>query len=960
MNYNNDTGLIDTILTLDTTQSPPLGGQTNVLVIVGNGAVTLPGGNTAAQPVPATGGMLRYNTGGYLEFYNATIPSWETLAATSGAVNSVTVTTDSPALTVSGGSSQTITSSGTFALSLSTSLEKLSALAGMGFAVYNSSTGNWSQVDITGTAGRITVSNQDGTAGSPSIDLATVTNAGGGSLENITVDGYGRVTGYSAVTAGQLETLLGTYYLPTAGGTMTGAINMGGNQINNLGMAATPAGSDATTVNYVQSLLQGLSWKQAVAATTTTDLGTVTYNNGAAGVGATLTNAGTQAALVVDGYTVLPGDRILVKNESNQAYNGIYVVTSTGSGSTNWVLTRAPDSNTGAEIFGSAVYVDGGSTEANTGWTQTTVGTITVGTTPITWAQFSGTGAYTAGTGLTLTGNTFSLSTPVSVSNGGTGGSSATTAFNNLSPLTTAGDLLSYASGSNVRVGIGSTGQVLTVSGGAPTWGTNAFTVDADGVGSASVALGSTFNIYGTTDRITTSIPTGLEEVKIDISANYAGQSSITTLGTVTTGTWSATAIGTQWGGTGLNASTATNGQLLIGTGSGFALSTLSAGTGITVTNGSGTITLAVDPTHVVTSVTTNTGLSTNVSATGNVTITNTGVLSFATSLSGLTPSTSSTGAVVLAGILGGASGGTGVNNGTFTITLGGNINTGGAFTTTPGNAVTINTTGATNVTFPTSGTLLTAASAVTSVSLNGVTAADTNVFTFAPTAASVGAVAETVTLNVQKPNFVFAGPASGITTAQPAFRALVYTDVVGAGNALQLYAENPVSPVVPVVTGANAVAIGSGSNASQFGSIAFAGGEFANPGDAQHGNYILRNTTTTNTATQLFLDGAAVQFIVPNNSVVTFDILVAARRTDAVGGGAGYRFVGVVRKDSTATSVALIGNASKTVLGETNVPWDANVSVDTATGALRVFGTGETGKTIRWVAVMRTAEVTN
>jgi hypothetical protein len=91
-----------------------------------------------------------------------------------------------------------------------------------------------------------------------------------------------------------------------------------------------------------------------------------------------------------------------------------------------------------------------------------------------------------------------------------------------------------------------------------------------------------------------------------------------------------------------------------------------------------------------------------------------------------------------------------------------------------------------------------------------------------------------------------------------------------------------------------------------------------------------------------------------------TFDIIVAGRRTDATGGGAGYRFVGVAKKDATAGSVTFVGTPSKTIIGETNTPWDAAVSVDAATGAFRVRVTGENGKTIRWVATVRTTEVTN
>jgi hypothetical protein len=125
---------------------------------------------------------------------------------------------------------------------------------------------------------------------------------------------------------------------------------------------------------------------------------------------------------------------------------------------------------------------------------------------------------------------------------------------------------------------------------------------------------------------------------------------------------------------------------------------------------------------------------------------------------------------------------------------------------------------------------------------------------------------------------------------------------------------------------------------------------------------YVLRNETTNNTATALFLDGTAgtLRLVVGNNSVWTFDILVTARRTDATGGGAGYRFVGVIRKDATAGSTTFVGTPSKTVIGETDAAWDAAVTANTTNGDLRVTVTGQNGKTVRWVAVVQTAEVTN
>ena len=225
--------------------------------------------------------------------------------------------------------------------------------------------------------------------------------------------------------------------------------------------------------------------------------------------------------------------------------------------------------------------------------------------------------------------------------------------------------------------------------------------------------------------------------------------------------------------------------------------------------------------------------------------------------------------------------------------------------------------------------------------------------------------------LNTQSANTVFAGPASG-GAATPTFRGLVFDDISGA--ILQLYKENPSTPTAPVASGTNAVAIGSGSTATATagfavgagsdariaGMKAYANGSFATAGGAQHGVYVARNITTDATLTELFLDGSSLQLVMPASSLFVFDIMVAGRRTDVTGGGAGYRFVGVARIDATAGSVTFVSTPSKTVIGETNNSWDAAVSVDTATGALRVRVVGEAAKTIRWVATIQTTEVTS
>ena len=195
--------------------------------------------------------------------------------------------------------------------------------------------------------------------------------------------------------------------------TPTADVSFNNYKITNL---ATPTNAtDAATKGYVDGVAEGLHIHASVVAATTANL-TATYDNGTSGVGATLTNSGTQAALVLDGVTLSVSDRVLVKNQTSGAQNGIYTVTDTGSVSTDWVLTRATDFNTSAEIQGGDfVFVTSGTSYDNTGWVQTATG-VTVGTTAIVWQQFSGAGTYTASNGVQLVGSDFS---GVVVSGGG-------------------------------------------------------------------------------------------------------------------------------------------------------------------------------------------------------------------------------------------------------------------------------------------------------------------------------------------------------------------------------------------------------------------------------------------------------------------------------------------------------------------------------------------------------------
>jgi hypothetical protein len=206
-----------------------------------------------------------------------------------------------------------------------------------------------------------------------------------GTLSLNATGGVGSLSG----TANEVEvTNVGTAY--TVG--LPDNVTLGGN----LTINGTPSNSThAATKGYVDSVAEGLHiHASAVAATTgNIDLSTDLENGD-----------------VLDGVTLATGNRVLVKNQTNAAQNGIYVVQASGA------AVRATDFDAPAEVDGGDfIFVTGGTVNDNTGWVQTSTGVVTIGTDPIVFTQFSGAGTYLAGNGLTLTGNTFSINTGTTV-----------------------------------------------------------------------------------------------------------------------------------------------------------------------------------------------------------------------------------------------------------------------------------------------------------------------------------------------------------------------------------------------------------------------------------------------------------------------------------------------------------------------------------------------------------------
>ena len=171
---------------------------------------------------------------------------------------------------------------------------------------------------------------------------------------------------------------------------------------------APVSGNDIVNKTYADSIASGINFHQSCVYATTTALAANTYNNGTGGVGATLTG-NVNGALVIDGHTfVSPADvgkRVLIKNEANTAYNGVYTVTQTGNAGAVYILTRATDfdsAGSGVDQIdaGDFFLVTSGTANANTSWVQQTPLPITVGTTGIVFSQFGAPLTYSAGTGL--------------------------------------------------------------------------------------------------------------------------------------------------------------------------------------------------------------------------------------------------------------------------------------------------------------------------------------------------------------------------------------------------------------------------------------------------------------------------------------------------------------------------------------------------------------------------------
>jgi len=381
---------------------------------------------------------------------------------------------------------------------------------------------------------------------------------------------------------------------------------------------APTSGNDLVNKTYVDTVAAAsLHYHEPVFVESPDSAGNLnaTYNNGAAGVGATLTNAGTQVALTIDGVLMTTGKRVLIYNQTNGFENGVYTVTTVGSGSTNWVLTRATDADTYAPSNpnslgqGDAFFVTAGNTGAGETYVCNTVGAITFGTTAITFVQISSAAVYTASNGVTLNGVNIEL-TPTGTA--GTYGDAATVpvlttnAYGQITSVTPTAIAISGAAVSgNISGQAGSVANALTAGTYLTSAGTyngsaaRTFAVDATDANTASkvVARDSSGNFSAGTITATLSGAATSATTATNLAGGAANRIAYQTSSGITDFITAPSASNQvlNWNGSAFTWSAGTISGVALGSN----LNALTLGTYLTGTsyNGSSAVTAAVDAT---------------------------------------------------------------------------------------------------------------------------------------------------------------------------------------------------------------------------------------------------------------------------------------------------------------------------------------------------------------------------
>jgi len=390
--------------------------------------------------------------------------------------------------------------------------------------------------NTTGTAANITATSNSTLTTLSSLSLPATQLTG-----TLQAAQFPALTGDVTTVAGSLTTHVVSYGGGTSFGTMAAqnasSVNITGGTIT--GMPTPSGGSDVATKSYVDNISASLNIHASVEAATTANL-TATYTagtigaDGGYGVGATLTNSGTKVEFTTDGYSAVLGDRILVKNESNPDYNGVYTVTTLGSGSVNWVLTRATDYDNHADATeveqGDFIVVINGTLFGTTAWIQTAPSPTVIGSTAINFVQFSGAQPILTYTGDVTGSGTVNIALTLDTVNSNIGSFGSSTAIPNFT--VNAKGLITAAGTSAVVAPAGTlTGTTLAsnvVSSSLTSVGTIGTGTWQGSVIQPSYIATLNQNTTGTAANITATSNSTLTTL-----------SALTSVGTITSGTWS-------------------------------------------------------------------------------------------------------------------------------------------------------------------------------------------------------------------------------------------------------------------------------------------------------------------------------------------------------------------------------------------------------------------------------------